>query len=160
MIQVLRFKGVASITVTDLHATRLEVARQLGAIAMPVNFMKTADLDHAFDLAIDATESPDAIRNLRRPARDGGKILLFGVCPPGVTVPYVPNEIYCRELTIVGSFSLNGEIEEALQLLSSGAIETTKTVSHRILLSDFPMFLRRIGEPDTLKVQVHFQTVN
>jgi D-altritol 5-dehydrogenase len=113
MIQVLRFKGVASITVTDLHATRLEVARQLGAIALPVNFMKTADVDHAFDLAIDATESPDAIRNLPRPARDGGKILLFGVCPPGVTVPYVPNEIYCRELTIVGSFSLNGEIEEA-----------------------------------------------
>ena len=60
--------------------------------------------------------------------------------------------------TILGSCSLCGEIEEALELLRKGAISVDEIVSHQVSLEEMPEYLSRVGSPDTLKVQLVLDT--
>ena len=98
------------------------------------------------------------IQTLPDLVKDRGTILLFGVCPPDARVAFSPFEIYDRELAILGSCSLCGEIEEALELLRKGAISVDEIVSHQVSLEQMPEYLSRVGSPDTLKVQLVFDT--
>ena len=111
-----------------------------------------------FNIAIDATGIPSVIQMLPDLVKDRGTVLLFGVCPPQARVPFSPFEIYDRELAILGSCSLCGEIEEALDLLRKGAISVDEIVSHQVSLEEMPEYLSRVGSPDTLKVQLVFDT--
>ena len=101
---------------------------------------------------------PRVIQMLPDLVKDRGTVLLFGVCPPQARVPFSPFEIYDRELAILGSCSLCGEIEEALELLRKGAISVDEIVSHQVSLEEMPEYLSRVGSPDTLKVQLVFDT--
>ena len=88
--------------------------------------------------------------------QDRGTILLFGVCPPDQSVNYSPYEVYYRELTIQGSYSLNGELPEAIALLRAGKIPTEEIVTHRVSLDAVPRHLANPGAADALKVQAIF----
>lgn len=66
---------------------------------------------------IDATGRPHVVQEGLSLLRDAGTLLAFGVCPPGSTVAVDPNEVYARELTILGSFSLSGTLPVAIDTL-------------------------------------------
>ena len=76
-----------------------------------------------FDLVIEASGTTggfvDAIRFVRR----GGRVLQFGVAPIGATAAVSPNEIYSKELTIVGSYVNPFTLQRAIDLLATGAID-------------------------------------
>ena len=159
MLQVLKARGVTEVACVDRHSGRLETARRLGAQAcFQADEIGPDTHRREFNVAIDATGIPGVIQMLPDLVKDRGTVLLFGVCPPQARVPFSPFEIYDRELAILGSCSLCGEIEEALDLLRKGAISVDEIVSHQVSLEEMPEYLSRVGSPDTLKVQLVFDT--
>jgi 2-desacetyl-2-hydroxyethyl bacteriochlorophyllide A dehydrogenase len=159
MLQVLKARGVTEVACVDRHNGRLETARRLGAQAcFQADEIGPDTHRREFNIAIDATGIPAVIQMLPDLVKDRGTVLLFGVCPPQARVSFSPFEIYDRELAILGSCSLCGEIEEALELLRKGAISVDEIVSHQVSLEEMPEYLSRAGSPDTLKVQLVFDT--
>ena len=145
------------ITVVDLQPSRLETAKRLGAAKTVLAAeLKPEDFEFRFSIVIDATGAPAVVEQLPRYSRDRGTILLFGVCPPDRLVSYAPYEVYYRELTIQGSYSLNGELPQAVALLSAGKIPTKELVTHRVSLDEVPGYLSNPGGSGTLKVQAEF----
>jgi threonine dehydrogenase-like Zn-dependent dehydrogenase len=126
----------------DLQPSRLEIAKRLGAaVTVLAANIKQEHFKTRFSVVIDATGAPPVVEELPWYTRDRGTILLFGVCPSRLLVNYPPYEVYYRELTILGSYSLNGELPQAVALLAAGKIPTKEVVTHRISLDDVPSHL-------------------
>ena len=145
------------VTLVDLQSSRLDTAKRLGAVeAVLGGDIRQERFRARFSVVIDATGAPAVVQELPWYTRDRGTILLFGVCPPDGLVNYSPYEVYYRELTIQGSYSLNGELPQAVALLSAGKIPVKEIVTHRVSLDDVPGHLSNPGSSGTLKIQAVF----
>jgi threonine dehydrogenase-like Zn-dependent dehydrogenase len=162
LLQGLLAKGVARVTVVDPVDRRLQTARQLGAslTLTPGPDLNGALRDAApfgFEVVAEATGNPAVVEGMLTYAAPGGKILIFGVGPEEARVAVSPYEVYAKDLSIFGSFSLAGTFSEALILLASGRIKTAPLVSHRLTLEELAEFLtrdRRDARQDSIKVLI------
>jgi L-iditol 2-dehydrogenase len=92
----------------------------------------------SFSLVIDTTGDPGVIETLPGLAADGGTVLLFAGLPAGARVSLDAHAIHYREVSIVGSFHYTPrEVDEALALLSRGAVPAAEIVSARRPLADW-----------------------
>lgn len=160
MLQTIRRSGAAEVVVTDLRASRLALARELGAehvvAAGGDAAQQLKDLaPYGFDAAIDVTGVPGVVQGLVPSVTDGGSLLIFGVSPEQATVSVRPYEVFQRDLTILGSFAVAYTFEDAITLLQSGAVRVDRLVSHRLPLSGYEEGLSaaRAGE-GSMKVQL------
>lgn len=141
LMQALLASGVATITVVDPVASRLELAKQLGASrilqAGPEVATKLKDLEpHGFDIVTEATGNPGVVQGMPRYAAMGGKILIFGVAPEDAMVQFSPYDIFQNDLTVLGSFAINGTIPQALNWLESGRVQVKPLISHRLPIEE------------------------
>lgn len=151
----LRGRGYEDVTVADRLAERLERAGQFGATSTALIGGALADAlpERGFDLVIDATGRPDVVQQATRLLADAGTLIPFGVCPPGSQLHIDPNEVYRRQLRIIGSFSLNRGIPEALRILATSDFPVGDLVTRRLPLAKGAEALASIGAGDTIKVQ-------
>lgn len=162
LMQALLASGVATVTVVDPVAGRLELARQLGAYrtvqAGPQLAAQLKDLQpHGFDIVTEATGNPGVVQGMSQYAAVGGKILIFGVAPEDATVQFSPYDIFQRDLTVLGSFSLNATIPLALNWLESGRVKVQPLISHRLPIEELGKALEYKEHPgmgNALKVLI------
>jgi len=158
----LRGRGVQSVTAADLDSGRLEHAQRFG---VDHTYLSGSDLveqirrssDDAcdeFDIVIDATGNPAVTQQAARLLGDNGTLLIFGVCPPGSQITLDPYEVYARQLTVLGSFSLCGTLPEAIQTLQATSLPMADLISDRYCLADAVTAFEQVGNPGTLKIQV------
>lgn len=158
----LRGRGVESVSAADLDPGRLEYAQRFGVdhtyLSGPdlVEQIRNSsgDVANGFDIVIDATGRPAATQLATQLLGDNGTLLIFGVCPPGSQITLDPNEIYARQLTVLGSFSLCGTLSDAIQTLNTTSLPMADLVSHRYSLADAVDAFEQVGKPGTLKIQV------
>jgi 2-desacetyl-2-hydroxyethyl bacteriochlorophyllide A dehydrogenase len=152
MLQAVRRAGAAQVVVTDLQPDRLTLATQLGANVVVEGDAARADghpqaealwaaAPYGYDVVIDATGVPAVVEGCFDYVTRGGKLLLFGVCPEGATIPFSPFEIFGRDITVLGSFAVNLTFGPALELLRSRAVRVEPLISHRFALEEFPRAL-------------------
>jgi L-iditol 2-dehydrogenase len=92
----------------------------------------------SFFLVIDTTGDPGVIGALPEQAADGGTVLLFAGLAAGARVSLDAHAIHYREVSILGSFHYTPrEADEALALLSRGAVPAAEIVSARRPLADW-----------------------
>lgn len=97
-----------------------------------------APRETGFSLVIDTTGDPGVIESLPALAADGGTVLLFAGVPSGTRVSLDAHAIHYREVSIVGAFHYTPrEADEALALLSRGAIPVEDIVSAHRPLADW-----------------------
>lgn len=152
----LRSLGLTGITVADVVEDRLARAQGFGfehTVVGGPGMVKRAG-KRVFDLVIDATGRPEVVSEVVATVADAGTLLVFGVCPPGSAITLDPNEIYARELTVRGSFSLNGTQPAAIHALASSDLPLTDLVTDRYPLDQAVEALDRVGTADTIKIQV------
>lgn len=105
-----RLAGSTPIVVVEPDADRRRVAHELGAHVT----IDPADGDwlagalattggDGFDHAIEATGSPLALEAAVAASARGGRILVYGVARPTETAAIPPQQVYAKELTILGS---------------------------------------------------------
>lgn len=110
---------------------------------------------NAFPLVIDTTGDPGVIEALPAFAADGGTVLLFAGLPAGARVAIDAHAVHYREVSIVGSFHYTPrEVDEALALLSRGAIPAAEIVSARRPLAQWEAAFDLARDGSALKVAV------
>lgn len=108
-----------------------------------------------FSLVVDTTGDPDVIAALPTLAADGGTLLLFAGLPAGARVAIDAHAVHYREVSVVGSFHYTPrEADEALALLSSGAIPAAEIVSSRRPLAEWQAAFDLARAGTALKVAV------
>lgn len=110
----------------------------------------------SFSLVIDTTGDPGVIEALPALASDGGTVLLFAGLPAEARVALDAHAVHYREVSIVGSFHYTPrEVDEALDLLSSGAIPAAEIVSARRPLAEWQAAFDLARDGTALKVAVN-----
>lgn len=111
MAQALKAYGM-DVTGIDLINERVDILKNLGI---------NTELSTGYDTVFMTSGSDKAIETALKSVRDGGTIVVFSSTPQNFG--YANNEIYYRELTILGSYSPAPEdLKESLELLASGKV--------------------------------------
>lgn len=153
MLLALNAAGITDVTMVDMAPDRLAVAAELGAArTLEAGGLTPTSIDARFDFVADCTGMASVCQSLIGYARNGAKILFFGVCPPGEMISLSPNEIFRRELSVVGSHSLCGELPRALDVLRRSGPKAERLVSHRLPLEAIADYFRQ-RPARTMKVQ-------
>lgn len=138
-IQLAAMNGAASVTATDLFPQKLELARQLGAdFAYTSQEFESTSPAGKYEVVIDCTGVPKVVEGAVRYVKDGGKLLLFGVCPEGSRISVDPYEIFHRQLTLTSTYALKKTFGIALDLLKNGKIKVLPLVGGRHTLDKAP----------------------
>lgn len=118
MSQALRAFGM-NVIGCDLISSRVNLLKSFGIEAFCVNELcESIKTDAVFM----TSGSDKAISTALKYVRDGGKILVFSSTPQNFG--YANNEIYYRELTVLGSYSPSKEdLKDSLELLKSGEVK-------------------------------------
>ncbi|MGI9252817.1 MAG: zinc-binding dehydrogenase, partial [Thermomicrobiales bacterium] len=107
-----------------------------------------------FDNVIDATGvvrvAEQAIYHVRR----RGKLLIFGVCPPGEKGGFDLFKIFSEEISIIGTMSLIHSYGPATNIIAAGAVDVEKLVTHTFGLERFDEALAVVRSGAGLKVQI------
>ncbi len=120
MAQALKAFGM-NVIGCDLILSRVELLKSLGIEAFKVTEMcDSIKVDGVFM----TSGSDKAIDTAFKYVRDGGKILVFSSTPNNMG--YANNEIYYRELTILGSYSPSPvDLKDSLNLLQSKEVKVS-----------------------------------
>lgn len=114
----------------DLIQERIDLALKLGFDkafnSMDIEMSREYILSSTANLGADAifmtSGSDKAIELSLKTVRDGGKIIIFASTPKNFG--YANNEIYYRELTVMGSYSPSPEdLKDSINLLSNGKVK-------------------------------------
>ena len=146
LTQFLRLHGAGGVVLADPNPAKLATAS--GLCEMSTVLVDRADLAgsidavlaahaDAFDVVIDATGRSDVIQELPRLARNGARIVYYGVADEAARVTISPFEVFRRELTIMGSFTEVDSFPDALAAFRAGAIRMDGVITHRFPLERY-----------------------
>lgn len=153
LTQFLRARGAATVALADPNSFKLRTAELLADI--DTHEVERSDArgsfeaivgarGGAFDVVIDATGRAEVMEALPILARNGGRIVYYGVADEADLVRISPFEIFRRELTIMGSFTEVDSFPDALAAFRSGAIRTEGLITHRFELSEYAAALEAL----------------
>ncbi|QND51301.1 zinc-dependent alcohol dehydrogenase family protein [Phyllobacterium sp. 628] len=150
----LKAQGVDDVSVADINESRLAFAQSLGLKPVVSGSSGLEVTRKAFDFVADATGIAHVVQDMIAYTADGGTALIFGVSVPDARIEIAPFEIFRRQISLVGSHSLNRNIPEALAILQRDDGMMAKLVSHRLPLADvLPFLAKGTATPQTMKVQ-------
>ena len=160
LMQCCKSGGASSVTIVDVDAPRLTMARAFGAThAVIAREQETALKEiapYGFDAVIDATGVPRVVESGVSRVKSGGKLLLFGVCPEDAKISISPFEIYRRDLSILGTFALRYSFDPALELIRNGVVQVKPLLRPMLSLEEIPArFEDRVRAKDALKIMFH-----
>ena len=154
--QVARFHGASHVAIVDINPSRLERARSvfgfdlLGASLDEVRHVAP----RGFDNVIEATGVTKVAEMAINAVKRRGKLLLFGVCPPGEKAGYDVFRIYNEEITVLGTMAVLYSYGPAIDVIAAGAVDASKMVTHTFDIDAFPEALALARQGTGLKIQI------
>lgn len=155
-----RTLGAGLAVVSEPHAGRRQLAAELAAdeVIDPVapDFVGSAlELSEGgFDIVLEASGAPAAVKSGFSVVRRGGQIIQIGTVN-GNEVALPVNDAMVREIDFLGSFRYADEFAQALRLVTCGRIHFDGLVTATLPLSELPAALTiAADEPNALKVQL------
>jgi L-iditol 2-dehydrogenase len=159
IMQAVRAAGFAHVTIADLDASRLELARRLGADetrhasgAELTSQILAATHNRGVDVVFEAVGRPETVAVAIDSVRKGGTVVLVGNISPQANLPL--QKVVSRQIRLQGSAASAGEYPEAIEMISSGRIQVKPLISAIAPLEDGPQWFQRLykGEPGLMKV--------
>ena len=133
--------SVERIIATDVSASRLDLARELGADVVidgredVVAAVREANGGDLPERVIICTGAAAAVAQALAAVDRGGVILFFAVPTEDVSVPM--NSYWRNDVTIRTSYAADsGDIREAIRWLDEGSVPTEKMITHRLPLDE------------------------
>ena len=136
------------VTLCDRHAERRAQAEALGARAVPT-------LGSGHDLVFEAVGRVEAWQAAVAAAAPGATVVLVGGCPSGSEVALSTGPLHYDELDVRGAFHHSrAEVDRALALLASGAVDWRALAGETVGLDDLGAALRRPTAGEARKLVV------
>jgi threonine dehydrogenase-like Zn-dependent dehydrogenase len=157
MVQLARHAGAATTLLVEPLAHKRAIALELGATraldpsADDIRNEVNAINGVGADVVIECVGRPDTMRLSLDLARRGGIVEFFGVCPIGVTIPIEPNQVYFKELTIVGSYVNPHTFTQAAALLHAGVVRLPERMVRHFPLDGVQDAFNALREGTTMK---------
>lgn len=124
---LLHFRGYREVVATEVLKGRQKIAQKLNFGFQVVhpdilvsefrNSKNDKDEEWGFDVVIDCTGDPSVFEQGVKYLRQGGKLLLLGICPPDSEAKVDPYEIYAKELKIIASRANPFTFTQAIQIV-------------------------------------------
>ncbi len=155
LLQLALRGGASRVAMVDVNMQRLASAEELGA-TRTYNDIERALKDEplGFNCVIDATGVPAVIENAFMAVKRGGKFMVFGVASNEARISLSPFRIYNDEITILGSMAILFSFQAALDLISSGVINTQAMLTEALPLQDFSRALDMVRKGQGVKTQI------
>lgn len=157
MLQLCTAAGAAVTIVIEPLEQKRKIAGTLGAthVIDPDNVNvrdAVADItavgaDVVIECAGRIMTTEEAVHLVRR----GGTVEFFGVCPIGQKFPIEPNQVFFKELTIIGSYINPLTFERAIKSLAAGIIRVDAFPVNRFSLDEAHEAIRYQKEGLTIK---------
>lgn len=157
MMQLARASGASRTIVVEPLEHKRTIARSLGATividpkTVTVNDMIRDITGVGADVVIDCAGNVSVAQSALQLARRGGTVEFFGVCPIGQTFPIEPNQVFFKELTIVGSYVNPHTFDRAISALAAGTIRVDEFPVNRFTLDEVHEGLRYQEQGLTIK---------
>jgi len=162
ILTVARAFGAARVALTDPDPFARSFALDHGADLAADPSQPDADsllarqAPDGFDIAFEASGSPQALALAIRVCARGGTVVQIGTLPAECTVP--ANLVMSRELAFIGSFRYVNVFEKVLDLLVGGRISAGHIVTSVLPLEDLPAAVEKAaGAGNVMKVQVRWE---
>lgn len=158
ILQALRAAGWRRVFVSDVDATRLKLASELGAtdVLLADGDVTSEILQRTsgvgVDVAMEAVGRRETVNAAIASVRKGGSVVLVGNISPEVTLPL--QKVVTWQIRLQGSCASAGEYPEAIALMASGAIRVKPLITAVAPLAEGPQWFERLyaREPNLLKV--------
>jgi L-iditol 2-dehydrogenase len=157
-LQALRVAGCERVLVADVDASRLKLAKELGATEV-----LSAETDivaqvlqrtggAGVDAAVEAVGQNETVSAAIASVRKGGCVTLVGNITPEVTLPL--QRVVTRQIRLQGSCASAGEYPKAIELMASRAIRVKPLITAIAPLDEGPKWFERLyaREPNLMKV--------
>ena len=115
-----------------------------GKPAKAIRAVTDGGVDRSFEFVGAAATVDQAVKALR----PGGRAAIVGLTPAGMSL--LPQALFvAQELEVVGSFgSTAQDLNELMDLLESGRLDLSRSITHRWSIDDFPEALRVLEHRD------------
>ncbi|HLH73830.1 MAG TPA: zinc-binding dehydrogenase, partial [Chloroflexota bacterium] len=145
LIQIARAFGATPIVAIDVRTDKLAIARQLGASHVidahqedvTARIREITD-GRGVDVAFEALGRPETFIQALSVVRDGGRAVMVGIAPAGMTAPVEITRIVRRGIRIIGSYGARPRIDlpSVLKLVEQGYLDAERAVSRRYSLDE------------------------
>jgi L-iditol 2-dehydrogenase len=158
ILQALRAAGCKRVFVSDVDASRLKLAKELGAAdilradADVVEHILQRTSGVGVDVAMEAVGRDETVNAAIASVRRGGAVVLVGNISLAATLPL--QKVVTRQIRLQGSCASAGEYPQAIALMASGAIRVKPLISAIAPLAEGPQWFERLyaREANLLKV--------
>ena len=158
-LQAARAAGCKRVFISDVDATRLEMARQVGAdevlhcsgAELLAEVMRLTG-GNGVDVALEAVGRNETVASAIDCTRKSGKVTLIGNIMPEVTLPL--QKVVVKQLRLQGSCASSGEYPEAIELIAQGKIKVKPLITAVASLEEGPRWFERLHsrEPNLMKI--------
>ena len=162
-VAVVRHAGARHIVITDRNPYRLDLAKQLGAtVALDVrsgdlrHVMDALGMKEGFDVGLEMSGSPSALRQMLESICHGGKIAMLGIPSEPIAIDW--QTVVFNMLTIKGIYGR--EMYETWYkmtvMLQSGLI-IAPVITHRFHFTEFEQGFAAMKSGECGKVLLHWR---
>jgi threonine 3-dehydrogenase len=142
-LAVVKHAGARHVVITDVNPDRLELARRMGAtVALDVRTGRLADcmcelgMKEGFDVGLEMSGSPAALRDMLDVMCHGGKIAMLGIPAEPVAIDW--NTVIFNMLTIKGIYGREMyETWYKMTVMVESGLDITPVITHRFHFTDF-----------------------
>ena len=153
-LQLARLAGAETLLVTR-SATKRRLAEDLGATATaPTAETARAIWPEGADLTIECAGVPETVAMAPSLTRRGGRIVVMGVLPQGVTVGIQPFDLLFREIDLLHAFLNPFTHGRAAEMIASGRIAVAPLISRTIALAEAAAAIASPTGPDDIRVLI------
>jgi threonine 3-dehydrogenase len=161
-IAICRHVGARNIVITDINDYRLDLARRMGATRAVradrqtlKEVMTEIDMHEGFDVGLEMSGNPKALRDMIGAMNNGGKVALLGILADEAAIDW--NEVIFKGLTLKGIYGR--EMYETwykmLAMLQSG-LDVTPVITHRLPMAEFEKGFTALNAGQACKVVLDF----
>jgi len=140
---IVRQAGCRYVVVTDVNPYRLELAKKMGAtLTLDARTEKIEDaqkklgMKEGFDVGLEMSGNPDALRDMLKNVCHGGNIALLGLLPGGTDIDW--DLVVFNGLTIKGIYGREMyETWYKMTVLIQSGLDITPLITHRFHFEAF-----------------------
>lgn len=134
---IAKHAGARYVVITDVNPFRLDLAKKMGAtLTLDVrretieDAQKTLGMKEGFDVGMEMSGNPDALRSMLPNMCHGGKIALLGILPPDTAIDW--DFIVFNGLTIKGIYGREMyETWYKMTVMIQSGLDITPVITHR-----------------------------
>jgi threonine 3-dehydrogenase len=160
-IAIARASGAAVVLAADRREFRLGLARQMGATET-VNVDETPDAaawfrahheGRGFDVVFEMSGSPQAIADAFRIARNGARVILFGIPSEPVQIDVAESLIFKNlDVLAVSGRRIFATWYKTRWLLESGVVDLRPLITHEYALDEFESAFEQLDSGEACKI--------